>query len=562
MKITIGDYLIKRLKEVGVDHIIGEPGDFNLQFLEQVENSGKLDFIGASNELNGAYAADGYARAKGISAFLVTYGVGDLGGILGVAGASAERVPMIVITGAPPNYVMKHGLKVHHSVADGDYDNVSNIYREFNINSYKLTHENAAEIIDRAILEAINNKGPVNISLPSNISYLEIEDIEEKLVYKSPISDSKNLEQAANKIVQLIKEAKNPVFLVDLNVDRFSITEEVNELVKMLRIPYAQLSTGKAILNEKDDLFIGTYKGKDSEKDVIEKVESADLILSPVLKIVEWNSGEFSMNIEKEKSVFIGKDHVIIKRDESFEGIYPNDLMNLILEKLEEDIEISNKSQQKPETKDKEEELSYNLEDKINQENLWKAVGTLLKEEDVVFAETGSSLHGLMGVKMPDNVKFVGSHIWGAIGFTLPAYFGSLLADPSKRQLLFIGDGSFQVTAQALSRMLFYDLKPTIFIIENSGYTIERYIMGMNREYNDIPKWDYLSLPQVLSDKSNVTTVKVSTIKDLLSLKDKINKDKALIVEINLDKEDAPKALKEFGPKVNRFNYGDRAPKN
>ena len=123
MKITIGDYLIARLKELGIKHILGVPGDFNLQFLEQIRATDGIEFIGVTNELNGAYAADGYSRSHGISALCVTYGVGDLSALNGVAGSSAEHVPVIVISGAPPLYAMKHNYKVHHSLADGDFSN-------------------------------------------------------------------------------------------------------------------------------------------------------------------------------------------------------------------------------------------------------------------------------------------------------------------------------------------------------------------------------------------------------------------------------------------------------
>src|SRR5574344_210665 len=108
MKITIGDYLINRLKELGIKHIIGLPGDFNLQFLEQINKAEGIEFSGASNELNAAYAADGYGREHGIAALCVTYGVGDLGAIGGIAGSAAEHIPVISISGIPPLFAKRH----------------------------------------------------------------------------------------------------------------------------------------------------------------------------------------------------------------------------------------------------------------------------------------------------------------------------------------------------------------------------------------------------------------------------------------------------------------------
>ena len=91
MKTTIGNFLISRLRQMGVRHIFGVPGDFNLQLLEQIGETDGIEFVGNCNELNASYAADGYARMNGASALLTTYGVGDLSALCGVAGAAAEH---------------------------------------------------------------------------------------------------------------------------------------------------------------------------------------------------------------------------------------------------------------------------------------------------------------------------------------------------------------------------------------------------------------------------------------------------------------------------------------
>ena len=117
MKMTIGCYLFRCLREIGVGHVFGVPGDFNLQLLEQLDEVDDIDFVGTCNELNASYAADGYARANGIGAMLTTYGVGDLSAICGLAGACAEHVPVVLISGTPPLYAMESRLRVHHSLA-------------------------------------------------------------------------------------------------------------------------------------------------------------------------------------------------------------------------------------------------------------------------------------------------------------------------------------------------------------------------------------------------------------------------------------------------------------
>jgi indolepyruvate decarboxylase len=107
MSISSADYVLTRLAEFGVRHMFGVPGDFNLWFLEQTIKNSDITFVGCCNELNAAYAADGCSRLAGVSALATTYGVGELASLAGVAGAYAERVPIVCITGAPPIHAMR-----------------------------------------------------------------------------------------------------------------------------------------------------------------------------------------------------------------------------------------------------------------------------------------------------------------------------------------------------------------------------------------------------------------------------------------------------------------------
>ncbi|RIN46316.1 alpha-keto acid decarboxylase family protein, partial [Staphylococcus simulans] len=118
----VGQYLIDALYNAGVEEIFGVPGDFNLTFLDDVIDHEHVSWIGNTNELNAAYAADGYARIKGLSALVTTFGVGELSAVNGIAGSYAERVPVIAITGGPTTVVENAGKYVHHSLGEGQFD--------------------------------------------------------------------------------------------------------------------------------------------------------------------------------------------------------------------------------------------------------------------------------------------------------------------------------------------------------------------------------------------------------------------------------------------------------
>ncbi len=556
MKITIGDYLLKRLKEVGITKIIGVPGDFNLQFLEQIKKADGIDFVGASNELNAAYAADGYARVNGISALCITYGVGDLGAIAGIAGSYAEHVPVIAISGAPPLHIIRNNYPVHHSLADGNFMNIPNVYDEFTMVQTQINHQNAAAQIDRAIAAAVMWGKPVNIQMPSNLSYFEIEVEDRPLSAKKVYSDPDNLKKAVTAIVNLFNGAKKPAVLIDMDVDRLGVSEKILNFINKSQTPFAQMSTGKGILYEGHTLFRGTYNGGFSKPDVIEFVEGADFLLTVSPRFIEWNSGAFSHDLANEALVNMHKDYVDVA-GQVFEAVDIHDVMDQLLEELvdnQPDIAFEEVA----------DEPSFTVEEGelLNHNDFWQQIGTFLKEDDIIYAETGSSSHGLGSLTLPRGSKYIASSIWGAIGFTLPAIFGSMLAAPEKRHLLFIGDGSFQVTAQELSRILYEELNPIIFLINNDGYTIERLIMGMEASYNDIPEWKYADIPELFVKDNKMKTFRVTKQDELAqALAEAEKASHGALIEVLLDKEDAPESLIKHGPKLASFNYGWRGMK-
>lgn len=215
MKITIGSFILQQLHTLNVDRIYGVPGDYNLSLLELLESDDRLAFIGNCNELNAAYAADGYARMKGAGALIVTYGVGDLAALSGIAGAYAESSPVICIAGTPPLHAMKNHQLLHHTLGDGNFDNVMNCFKQFTVAQALITPENAAQEIPRVISRAWIEKKPVYLQLPSDICDVEIEITAAAAAPQLPASDKYNVQLAAMALLTKIKRAQRPIMLVD-----------------------------------------------------------------------------------------------------------------------------------------------------------------------------------------------------------------------------------------------------------------------------------------------------------------------------------------------------------
>src|SRR5262245_28337522 len=174
-RMSIGDFLLRRLEEAGIRHLFGVPGDYNLTLLQQLQDTGALKWIGTTGELSASYAADGYARLNGLGALLVTNGVGALSAINGVGGSYSEQVPVICICGSIPLRSIDRGLGMHHTMADGTFDHFLEAYAPVSVAQTRLTPRNAAAEIDRLILTAWREKLPVYMELPSDIACLDIQ---------------------------------------------------------------------------------------------------------------------------------------------------------------------------------------------------------------------------------------------------------------------------------------------------------------------------------------------------------------------------------------------------
>ncbi|WP_319495871.1 thiamine pyrophosphate-binding protein [uncultured Cohaesibacter sp.] len=553
MKTSIGNYLFTRLKEMGIGHVFGVPGDFTLQMLDQIEDVAGLTFVGNCNELNSAYAADGYARLNRIAAMITTYGVGDLSALCGVAGACAENVPIVFISGAPPLYAMEGHLRIHHSLAEGNFDNVMNSVREFTVAQTRLTPANAAFEIDRILSICWIERQPVFIQIPSNISYLMIDAPTRPLNLAMPESDSERIESAITLVRQYLENARRPAVLIDMDVDRTGYADALVRLVEKYRIPYASFRSGKAILSEASPLFAGIYNGAASAPHVRDIIEKSDCLFVTAPSFVEASTLQFIDQMPAERIVSI-RGHSVTVGGEVFEGVMAEELINGLVDSIDarpESVVRLEAHGCEPVT------IEPDLA--LTQKRFWPIMEGFFEEGDVILAENGTSNIAMTSARLPAGVSYLSQMVWGAIGYTLPALLGSMMAAPDRRQILFIGDGSFQLTAQELSTILREGLKPIIFLINNRGYTIERYIQGMKASYNDVANWDYTALMKVFAPGVESFTASVSTEGELVAALAACGKaDCASFIEIHLDPFDAPEPLKIFGPKTAELDYGTR----
>lgn len=556
MRITIGSFILQQLRALKVDRIYGVPGDYNLALLETIEHDQECEFIGNCNELNAAYAADGYARLKGAGALITTYGVGDLAALSGIAGAYAESAPVICIAGTPPLHAMQGNALLHHSLADGNFDNVMNCFRQFTVAQALITPENAATEIPRVIACAWQRKKPVYLQLPSDICEVEIEVADNPAPYRLPSSDASHLQLASVALLERINRAKRPIILIDQMVERYQLQTQVLALADKFAIPLTNMPTAKCAISENTPGWQGGYNGDLSRPELFELMAQSDCILSFGVRLVDSTTGYFSQQIPEQSVVDI--QPFSLKLDNvSYPAVTASELLQALLEKAPATSQPPLKPLSGPQQK-----LAQPSSEPLDQDYFWQRIRRFIQADDVLVVENGTSGAAIGGMRMPNGVTVVNQPIWGSIGYTLPALLGTMMASPQRRQLLFIGDGSFQLTAQELSTLLRHEQKPIVFLINNDGYTIERYILGETSSYNDIGSWDYAKLPAVLSPQTQAFCVAVATSQQLeMALEQASRQDQLAFIEVKLPMMDSPPAMKEFCRRCNSFNFGLHNPR-
>jgi len=552
----IGDFLLRRLEEAGVRHLFGVPGDYNLELLQQLQDAGALKWIGTCSELNASYAADGYARLNGLGALLVTNGVGALSAINGVGGSYSEHVPVVCIAGSIPLRSIDRGLGMHHTMADGTWNHFLDAYAHVTAAHARLTPRNAAMEIDRLILTAWREKRPVYMELPSDIAYLDIEVPAGPLTLADVPSDPERLRSCIDAVAARLSAAQSPAILVDADADRFGAASELMELAEKMRAPVAVISTAKGVIDENFPHYLGIYVGKAGEPHVRDAIEASDCLLAIGYRPLEVTTGDFSASLPA--NTIHARGHSVDVGVDNYQAVTLREVLKGVIDAVPRGRNRAPAPVAAPAARARADGARADPSAKLTQAAYWRAMQGYLKEGDVLFVDNGTS-YALFGLTFPPKCTFVGSVNWGSIGYSVGALLGTLTAAPERRHILFVGDGSFQVTAQELSTILRHGHKPVIFLINNGGYTIERGYLGKTESYNNIANWSYADLPKVFRRDTSARSFVVKTVGDLQNALAAPN-DTLIFVESIMDRYDAPALVTNSSNKGADHDYGPRGP--
>ncbi|NEP52326.1 MAG: alpha-keto acid decarboxylase family protein [Moorea sp. SIO3C2] len=537
--VTVGQYLTQRLQAAGVKHIFGVVGDYVLGLMDVLIDS-SVELIYTCNELNAGYAADAYARLNGVGGLCVTYNVGGLSLVNAVAGAYAELVPLIVISGAPNSSQRQQKLLLHHTA--GNYNLQLEIFEKITVAAVRLTSPSqAARQIDQTIAACLRHRRPVYIEIPSDLVNQPCPVTGERDLPEAPIMDINALSEAVEEAVSLLEQSQNPVIVAGVELHRYGIADQLTNLLEQTGYPFATTLLGKSIISESHPQFIGSYAGAFSQDYVRQRVETADCILCLGAFMSDINLGGFTAQLPEERLINANSDKVKIKHH-FYSPVYLPDFMAGLTAKLQK--KKSDVLDIKPAIESLSKSFESQPEQKLTNARFYERMTHFIDDESIVIAETGDALIATLDLVLQGDSDYIGQALYTSIGFSVPACLGVGLAVPKRRPVVFVGDGAFQMTCQELSTIIRHQLNPIIFLINNDGYTIERAIH--EGSYNNIQPWKYHQLPQVFGNSWSCQVRNEGELEQALE-QAKVNHNSISFIEVHLDRLDCSDGVKRLG---------------
>ncbi|QDV12037.1 Indole-3-pyruvate decarboxylase [Rosistilla oblonga] len=541
--LSIGEYLIRRLSDYGIEHLFGIPGDYVLSFYSMLEQS-RLKVIGCTREDCAGYAADAYARLHGMGAVCVTYSVGGLSVCNSIAGAYAEKSPVVVISGAPGMNERKNNPLLHHKVRD--FRTQLEVFQKVTIDALELTDPlTAFADIDRALDAADRFKRPVYIELPRDMVHA-VPPITHSFRQPTWEPDVKAIDEAAAETAQRIAAAERPVIVAGVELHRFGLQNQLVELAERMQIPIATTILGKSVISEHHPLFVGLYEGAIGRNEVTEFVEQSDLILLLGTFMTDINLGIYTANLDLDKCVYATSEALQISHHH-----FHNVALGEFLDRL-------NSLDLKPTTRTIPDAITFHRDREpfeieptapLRISRLMSRLNTCLDLDTVVIADVGDALFAATELVTHDRGEFLSPAYYTSMGFSVPAAVGAAAARPDHRVVVLVGDGAFQMTGCELSTLVRNGCSPIVIVLDNHGYGTERYLQAGDWEYNEIQPWAYHKMPELLGGgKGFLVDTEAEFDAALSAAWD--DRSQPTIIQARLVENDASETLKRLGQRM------------
>ena len=541
---TVGSFLFDYLHKLGVTHVFGIPGDFALPIFRCMQHS-PLKTITMTHEPSVGFAADGYARIHGLGVACVTYCVGGLNMLNSVACAYAEKSPVLVISGGPSPKDRAKDILIHHKVRT--FDTQQRIYAEVTCaNAVLLDPETAAAEIMRVLSAVLEHSSPGYLEIPFDVVDMPIPNIPPIVKKPAPVSNSENLQAMLDDATAMINQAKQPIIVADMELNRYNLVDEAVALATKFNIPIASTLMSKSLISESHPLFIGVYSGPLSEDVVRNYVDTSDcvIMLGALLTDVWFGFTRTSDKLSRKNTMLANVEKMQIGA-----RTYENVVLKEFLEQLRDMPITPRQPQDLPHPNLSPEPLAEGEKAAaISIETFFRVLGLHMGDSSTVTCDTGDALFGAIKLCTKKTAGFLADAYYLSMGFAVPAAIGAMAAKPESRVIAIVGDGAFQMIGIELSTAVKFGMKPIVLILNNDGYGTQRFIL--DGPFNEILRWNYTELTKLFG--AGVGR-KVATNGELESaIKEAVANDALYIIEVIIPRHDCSPSLRRVGEELGR----------
>lgn len=530
--LTIARHLVARVQERGVTEAFGIVGDYVLKFVSELEQEG-LPVLVTADEQGAGFAADAYARVRGLGVAVCTYGVGGLKLANATAGAWAEQVPMLVVSGAPGMVERRDDPLLHHRVKD--FDSQLKVFRDLTCAQAVLSsRHSAAEEIDRVISTVLSEQRPGYLEVPRDMVGQPIDPVDGDLELRLPPLDREALRHAVDNVVAHLREARTAVIHAGSTVQRRAVDDALYRLATQSAIPVATSSLARGVFPERHPLGLGVYLGALSPERIVQRVEEADVMLSLGVLQTDLTLGAFTAHVDHERLILATDTDVTVGHCTYRQVPLWAFLPSLADAMSGESISIDHTPLPAPEP--------IVVDDgQVTVADVVHAVEKHLDERHSILLDPGEALFSAVDMRVPTYAH--ASAYYATMGYAVPAALGVGRADPSTRPVVVVGDGAFAMTGLESGSTAFHGVPAIVVVLDNSGYGTQRPIV--DGPFNDIPPIAAERLPEVFGRGLGMRVTTRRELDEALSAA--VDSDDLCIIRVVLPKDGRSAALERLG---------------
>jgi indolepyruvate decarboxylase len=480
----VGEYLFQQLKALGVRHTFGIPGDFVLPLYQALERT-SIQTIVVTHEPAAGFAADAYARIKGLGVALVTYGAGALNMVNAIAQAYAERSPVLVVSGAPEIRDRRMDTLVHHKVRT--FESQLIVYQEITCAAAALNDPRIAlEEIDR-VLDAISRrKRPGYLEIPRDVVFATgARSQHTGSLGRRP--DPAALREVMGEVVARLNRSRRPVIYAGVEIERFGLMRKLVRLAEKLNLPVVTSMDGKTVFPETHRNFVGIYMGRAGSPEARKVVEQSDCVLMLGALQTDVSTGLFTARVDQVSLISASSEEVSV----SFHR-YPDVNLVDLVQFLLTTRAVKRRALRIPRHRRAARAVSgVSLTTRaiVEELNTFLTPGRF-----TVVSDVGDCMYACVDLRTD---TFLGPGYYNSMGFAVPAAIAAELAWPNRRPVALVGDGGFQMTGMDLGTARAHGLRPIVILFNNGGFATMQAIAG-KKPYFRVAPWDYVGIAESL----------------------------------------------------------------